>query len=325
MGYGFFDTAASTVRSAARAKSGDTGMLHDADVRAGKADALHPTMDPRNKPHRESRDSDDNPTSTPIAVALDVTGSNRHIAQMVLADLPKLMGVIQDQGIVPHPQLMFCAVGDATCDRVPFQIGEYETDDEKCEESIGNIYLEGGGGGQNTESYETMMWFFANRVDTDAWDKRGEKGFLFIIADEAPYSEVANKYLQQWFGVEDGPDLDVVHIAEQLQERFEVFCLRPQGGYFNDTSIINIWKALLPEERVIQVEDWKNIVPLIAGNVAAMTGMSIADIKSAMVKGGFDPDTAAKISTALVPADSSIVTLEDDLVEDTADDAVARV
>ena len=87
------------------------------------------------------------------------------------------------------PQILFGAIGDATCDRVPLQIGQFESDN-RMDDDLGRIVLEGGGGGQMTESYELALYFMARHTALDCFEKRGRRGYLFIIGDEMAYDRV---------------------------------------------------------------------------------------------------------------------------------------
>jgi hypothetical protein len=122
------------------------------------ATRVHPDLDPRDI-MRESRDSDEHPESLAIAVLFDVTGSLRHVPRALQEKLPQLLGLLLRQGYVEHPQILFGAIGDATCDRAPLQIGQFESDN-RMDDDLGRILLEGGGG-QMTESYELAMYFMA--------------------------------------------------------------------------------------------------------------------------------------------------------------------
>ena len=84
---------------------------------------------------------------------------------------------------------MFGAIGDATCDRAPLQVGQFESDN-RMDDDLSRILLEGGGGGQKTESYELAMYFMARHTATDCYDKRGKRGYLFMIGDEMAYPRV---------------------------------------------------------------------------------------------------------------------------------------
>ena len=70
---------------------------------------------------------------------------------------------------------MFAAVGDATCDRVPLQVGQFESDN-RMDQNLEHMILEGGGGGQKTESYELMLYVAARHTAIDCWDKRRPQG-----------------------------------------------------------------------------------------------------------------------------------------------------
>ena len=119
----------------------------------------------------------------------DVTGSMRTVPRVLQTKLPQLLGLLLRKGYASDPQIMFGAIGDATCDRVPLQVGQFESDN-RMDDDLGRIVLEGGGGGQMTESYELAMYFMARHTVTDCCEKRGRRGYLFIIGDELAYPQV---------------------------------------------------------------------------------------------------------------------------------------
>src|SRR5262245_44452644 len=174
-------------RARLRARTGKDAFEHDHAVRAGAAArAVHPKMSPRGVKARESRDSEAHPQSHAVAVLLDVTGSMRQVPRVLQAHLPKLMGLLIRKGYLDHPQVLVGAVGDATCDAAPLQVGQFESGIE-IEEDLGRLYLEGGGGGQLTESYELALYFIARHTAIDCYERRGRRGYLFVIGDEMPY------------------------------------------------------------------------------------------------------------------------------------------
>ena len=149
-------------------------------------------MDPRDVRVRESRDSDAHPESHAVAVLFDVTGSMQGVPRILQANLPKLMGLLIRKGYLDHPQILIGAIGDATCDAAPLQVGQFESGIE-IEEDLGKLYLEGGGGGHITESYELAMYFMARHTAIDCFEKRGRRGYLFVIGDEIPYPQVKRR------------------------------------------------------------------------------------------------------------------------------------
>ena len=150
---------------------------------------MHPALDPLGVTVRESRDSAEHPESLAIAVLFDVTGSMGGVPRVLQAKLPQLLGLLLRKGYAEDPQIMFGAIGDATCDRAPLQVGQFESDN-RMDDDLGRILLEGGGGGQKTESYELAMYFMARHTAIDCYDKRGQRGYLFLIGDELAYPQV---------------------------------------------------------------------------------------------------------------------------------------
>ncbi len=175
---------------AVRARTGRDAFEHDHAVRQGEVErGVHEKMDPRNVKLRESRDSDVHPESRAVAVLFDVTGSMQGVPRILQANLPRLMSLLIDGRYLDHPQILIGAIGDATCDAAPLQVGQFESGIE-IEDDLGRLYLEGGGGGHITESYELAMYFMARHTAIDCWEKRGQRGYLFLIGDEIPYPRV---------------------------------------------------------------------------------------------------------------------------------------
>src|SRR5215470_12941620 len=193
MGSGIWSTS---VYDAAKKMRGGRGAFGYSD---SGAKAVHPDLDPRGVTTGESRDSAEHPTSLAIAVLFDVTGSMGNVPRVLQEKLPQLLGLLVRKGYVAHPQIMFGAIGDATCDRAPLQVGQFESDN-RMDGDLERILLEGGGGGQKTESYELALYFMARHTATDCFEKRGKRGYLFIIGDEMPYDVVDPDQAQRVLG-----------------------------------------------------------------------------------------------------------------------------
>jgi hypothetical protein len=161
MGSGRWSTNVYDAAARYRAVTGASAFAYS----DGGARDVHPQLDPSGI-RRESRDSDEHPRSLAVAVLFDVTGSMRQVPRALQAKLPQLLGLLLRQGYADHPQILFGAIGDATCDRVPLQIGQFESDN-RMDDDLGRIVLEGGGGGQKTESYELAMYFMARHTSID--------------------------------------------------------------------------------------------------------------------------------------------------------------
>lgn len=303
MGSGFFRTTASSVRSQHRATTGTTAFNYDSDIKSGKAPKkCHETLDLTLKPIRECRDNDTNPLAIPIAIMIDVTGSMGKISHLIIQDLHKVVEVIRDKGAVKYPSLCFGAVGDANCDAVPIQMGEFESDDVLSEQHLSNIFLEGNGGGNYGESYDLPLWFFNNKVTTDHWEKRGSKGFLFVIGDEGFFPEVKAEFVNKYCGGILESDQDIHEVVNELLEKWEVFVIRPGGtANFESSSIRNSWVELFGSERVFDVDDWQEINSLIAGTISVISGVNASKAVKDLT------DTGLKVSDS---TSSALISLE---------------
>ena len=137
-----------------------TAFTYTKDISDGvTAPKVHTKLDPKNVKMRESRDSAAHPESNAVMVGLDVTGSMGSVVKAIHAKLPTLMGLLLRKNYLSDPQVMFSAIGDATCDKSPLQIGQFESGDE-MEDDLGNFHIEGGGGGQQKKVFDHA--FFHN-------------------------------------------------------------------------------------------------------------------------------------------------------------------
>ena len=307
MGGGRFD--ADTYRDAAttRAVSGTPDFDYDSKVKTGAVSGIHPDLDPKRvagpasplagKPIRESRDSDEHPNSVPVVILFDVTGSMHGIPRVLQTKLPRLMDVIIEKAGLKDPQILVGAIGDSTCDRYPFQVGQFESDN-RFDDQLRNIILEGGGGGQDMESYGLAYRFAAFHTATDAFEKRGKKGYLFTMGDEAPWPTVPGDHVKRIFDV-GAQDATIEELLAKTREQWEVFHLfSVDGSYAKDASVHNRWKKLLGE-RFIWVEDSSLVCEVIAGIIHSME--SALGVDKVVADIGLDGKDAASVSRALAP------------------------
>jgi hypothetical protein len=239
---------------------------------------VHPRLDPYGVGVRESRDSEEHARSTAIAVLFDVTGSMGHVPRVLQTKLPDLLGLLQRKGYCTDPQVLFGAIGDATCDQVPLQIGQFESDN-RMDDDLGRIVLEGGGGGQRTESYELAMYFMARHTSVDCWEKRGRKGYLFLIGDEMPYRTVDPRQVNGIIGDRAEP-IRVQDVVAELERTYDVYYLMPAGStYVGDQSILTTWRKLLGPN-VIELDDLDAVCEVIGLTVGM--GEGVVDLDSGL-------------------------------------------
>jgi hypothetical protein len=259
MGSGHWSTNVYDAAAHYRAASGKSAFAYsDSGTRK-----VHPALDPATAKVRESRDSAEHPQSTPIAVLFDVTGSMGAVPRRLQEKLPQLLGLLTRKGYATDPHIMFGAVGDATCDRVPLQVGQFESDN-RMDEDLARIVLEGGGGGQKRESYELAMYFMARHTDLDSVGKRGRLGYLFLIGDEMPYPRVNPKEVRRFIGDKLNEPISTEAVIAELQRTFEVYYLMPSAaGWGGDTEILARWRQLLGQN-VLELDDLDAVCETIA-------------------------------------------------------------
>lgn len=281
MGSGRWSTNTYAAAAAYRAATGVDAFDYDSRMRTSRRRddwIAHRSLDPLGVTVREARDSEEHPTSLPIAVLFDVTGSMGMVPRCLQQKLPQLFGLLQRKGYVEHPQILFGAIGDATCDQVPLQIGQFESDN-RMDEQLSNILLEGGGGGQKTESYELAAYFMARHTALDSLEKRGKRGYLFVIGDEMNYPRVyakgRNAPSNGWGGMKRRgvaevigdllpEDIPTQAIYSELKRRYEVFFILPAAAsYGGDREVLDHWRGLLGQN-VIELDDLDAVCETIA-------------------------------------------------------------
>ena len=295
MGSGRWSTDVYSAAASYRAATGTSAFAYS----DGGARKAHPALDPKGVTHRESRDSDEHPLSTPIAVLFDVTGSMGGVPRVLQTKLPQLLGLLTRKGYATDPHIMFGAVGDATCDRVPLQIGQFESDN-RMDDDLARIVLEGGGGGQKMESYELAMYFMARHTSLDSMLHRGRRGYLFLIGDEMPYPRVKPREVRAIIGDELGEPIGTEAIVAELQRTFDVYYLLPTAaGWGGDAEVLTRWRKLLGQN-VIELDDLDAVCETIAltvglGEDAIDLDAGLADLIS------YGSAATATVGKALAP------------------------
>lgn len=248
---------------------------------------------------RECRDSEDHPFSVPIMIFVDVTGSMGSIPyNLIQHKFPALMDTLIQYG-VEDAQVCFGAVGDHLSDYVPLQVGQFEQETTKLIDNLANIYIEGGGGGQIMESYPLAWYLAAYHTSTDAYEKRGMKGFLFTIGDESFHTHYKGRFIKQLMGMKEAPgDYTASDLYIAASQQYHVFHIHVQDGSYEASRIGKEWKELLGE-RFLVLERSENIAELIGTTVSVISGADMNDILRK-----FDKSAASDISKALIHANS---------------------
>lgn len=336
MGGGYWDVGVYAHTNAAKADAGKPTFDYDDQVKAGKATAVNPLLDPvkvagptspfAGRVMREVCVTDEHPDPTAIMVWLDVTGSNFEAAKVVHGKLPKLQAYLREGNFCSDPQLNVSAIGDANSDTYPVQFGQYESDN-RLDEQIAAIILEGNGGGQMSESYEVAAYLTAEHVHLEPYDLYGKKGFVFFIGDELPYLKISNEFGRgSWYGARHtmqsltgdtlAEPLNTAAVFAKLMEKNHVFFLFQKQGAYRAAEIVPTWQRLIGNENVVELDDPATVVEVIAALIARFeAGLGDDAITEAMLTaGGNAQDVAlankavAKLSAAK-PANGKMATV----------------
>jgi hypothetical protein len=289
-------------RARLRARTGRDAFEYDYAIRNGSAKrAVHQKMNPKGVRVRESRDSDAHPESHAVGVLFDVTGSMQGVPRILQANLPKLMGLLIRKGYLEHPQILIGAIGDATCDAAPLQVGQFESGIE-IEEDLGRLFLEGGGGGHITESYELALYFMARHTSIDCYEKRRRRGYLFVIGDEIPYPRLKRKEVAALIGDGLQKDIPVAEVMRELEKTYDVYYVLPNmTNHWDNPEVHRRWVELLGQN-VLRLEDPAGICELIASTIGLAEGkLDLESLGDDLEEAGASATVARAVSEALQP------------------------
>ena len=233
---------------------------------------------------REARDSSDSPQSVPVIIGFDVTSSMGYLAkELAVNSINKAVRSLYDKGKPRYPQVMCAAVGDCKSDRFPLQVTQFEAD-IRIISQLTELYPEGGGGGNDGESYNLLWYFAAAHTSTDHFEKRKKKGILITIGDDKCHSRLSGREISSVFGdrgCEYGfSNEELLRLAEQ---KYHVFHINIEKGDKHDYNVLEMWKKLMPGRvTVIRKEDIARIHGLIGMLISIGSGESISKAMEGM-------------------------------------------
>ena len=265
---------------------------------------LDEDLDPKGI-NRESRDSDENPESTAVIVACDVTGSMGMLADNLIREgLGTLFEEIIDRKPVSDPHVMAMAIGDATMyDTAPLQVSQFEAD-LTIAKQLEKVYIEGGGGGNQFESYDLPMYFAAYHTSIDCFEKRGKKGYLFTLGDEKAPPCTTRESVEKFVG-DDGlqadiPLKDVIAAAEKMYNVYHIIVA--EGSYASRylDEVKRSWREVLGQNAIV-LTDYTKLAEVIVSIMEVNEGRDADEVAdswsgdtSMVVKAAVSELTAAK-------------------------------
>ena len=244
---------------------------------------------------RESRDSEEHPESTPIIVGFDVTGSMGDNPAILQRSLKGLFGMLVRKDVVSDPQVAIAAYGDTHCDRVPLQLSQFESDN-RIDDNLDNVFVEMGGGGNMGETSTALVWFIASHVVTDAWEKRGKRGYLFLVGDECPLS-VTSDQAHEFMGESIEGEITPDGAFNIVRERWDTYFLLIDNYTAKIQHSRQKYEAILGEDHVITLQS-ADAAPAIMASVIGLAEETVDDLVTDLVEAGFDSGVALQASEA---------------------------
>ncbi len=248
-----------------------------------KSRSMDPGLDPLGFGVRESVDGDDNPESTPIIIALDVTGSMGPILDKIAREgLKTVCEEVYNRKPVTDPHICVLGIGDVESDSSPFQATQFEAD-VRIFEQLEKLYLEGGGGGNHYESY-ILAWYFAKmRTKTDSFSKRGKKGFLFTIGDEEITPRLTKAAIERFFGDKQARDYSAQDLFSLVYPEWNVYHIVIKEGSHARMAFASVkesWDRVIGGQRTIPLDDYTALGETIVSLIEVVGGRSVRDVSS---------------------------------------------
>lgn len=254
-----------------------------------------PELKPLDIGLRESRDSADNPASTAIIIAQDVSGSMGMISDtMVRKGIPTLLEEIYTRKPVSDPHVLCMAIGDIECDRSPVQVTQFEAD-IRIVKQLELFHLEAGGGGNDHESYSMAWYIAAHHTVTDCFEKRGKKGYLFTIGDEMPTRKMTAENIKRHLGTGPEADISDEELLTLASRKWEIFHIIVEQGSFarsRGAAVKDRWVKVLGQ-RVLSLPDHTKLAEVIVSAIQINEGANKEDVIAS-----WDGSTAVAVKAA---------------------------
>jgi len=211
-------------------------------------------------------------STSPLVIACDVTGSMGDWPATMFSKLPYLENEGKEY-LGKDMEICFAAIGDAYSDKYPLQVRPF-TKGKDLEKRMKELVIEGGGGGQTSESYDLAALYFANNADMP----NAIKPILIFIGDEGLYEHVDKQQAKNIIGINFEERLSTKQLFEQLKTKYSVYLVRKpyentgrDGMSSTDQRIYKQWEELLGAENISILPEPGRVVDVIFGILAKET------------------------------------------------------
>ena len=256
-----------------------------------KSKSIDDSLDPSKFEVRESCDSDVHPNSTPIIIGVDNTGSMGRLSESITKRwLGVIFNNILEEKPISDPHLMVAAVGDSYVDKHPLQATQFEAG-VNITEQIEKIFIEGGGGANNSETYSLVHYLAAYKTRCDSQIKRSKKGYLFTIGDECNNPAISRDQIKTIFGDDVQSDVTARELLDAAMQNWNVFhiIIKP----VRNQPVVEQWRDFMGQN-AIQVSNEESLPEVIVSTIRLMEGDTLESVADS-----FSDSTAVVVRDAL--------------------------
>lgn len=205
-------------------------------------------------------------SESPLIILCDVTGSMGEWPATIFSKLPYL-DIEGKTYLGQGMEICFGAVGDVNSDRYPLQMRPFSKGLDLTEQ-LQKLVIEGGGGGQTTESYEHGALYVSRNVKMP---KATRRPIVIFIGDEQTYTSINPASAKNFANVDLSQNISDKEIFDELMKKCSVYLVRKpyrSSGSDIDLEIRKHWASLLGEDRIAELPDAARIVDVIFGILA---------------------------------------------------------
>jgi hypothetical protein len=145
------------------------------------------------------------------------------------------------------------------------------------------------------------MYFMARHTAIDCYEKRGRRGYLFVIGDEIPYRRVKRKEVAAHIGDGLQNDIPVEQLIAELEKTYDVYYVLPKmTQHWDNEEVHRHWVKLLGQN-VLRLEDPAGICELIASTIGLAEGkVDLETLSDDLKEAGATTTVARAVQRAVV-------------------------
>ncbi len=209
----------------------------------------------------------------PLVNWFDVTGSMGILPKIIWDKWPGIVGQLAARHYLPDPEMSVAAIGDIRHDHSPLQVCNFDKL-RNLDRWLKRLHFEGGGGGQGSESYEMMAYYYLHYCEMP----NAELPIIIMTGVEACVDTLYASDLKEQFGG-DHEDISTKEVFRALLEKFHGNVFRIQRYYpshgsegWDHDKIVAQWERLIGRERVIHLPEDRAIGDIMLGIYAIASG-----------------------------------------------------